>query len=104
MIVKVRLCTGAKIIIAKVREDNRKINFPLKITSGTVENEDVKKLYNYIIFSEPHFTNQNIDLVSSEIINSLKGIRISEEIENIRKKMIEYEKNKNADGSIKNNE
>jgi len=90
--------------IAKVREDNRKINFPLKITSGTVENEDVKKLYNYIIFSEPHFTNQNIDLVSSEIINSLKGIRISEEIENIRKKMIEYEKNKNADGSIKNNE
>ncbi|HEY4695921.1 MAG TPA: DNA primase [Candidatus Hydromicrobium sp.] len=84
--------------IARAKEDNKRVNFPIKITSGTVENEDVRKLYNHILFSEPHFTNQNMDLVSSEIINNLKGIHISEEIENIRKKMIEYEKNKNAGG------
>ena len=64
----------------------------------------MKKLYNYILFSESHFKNQNISLVSNEIINNLKGIRISEEIENIRKKMIEYEKNKNAGSDVKNEE
>ncbi|GAH32782.1 unnamed protein product, partial [marine sediment metagenome] len=67
--------------ILRAREDNKKVNFPLKITSGAIENEDVKKLYNYILFSESHFKNQNISLVSNEIINNLKGIRISEEIE-----------------------
>jgi len=90
--------------ILRAREDNKKVNFPLKITSGAIENEDVKKLYNYILFSESHFKNQNISLVSNEIINNLKGIRISEEIEKIRKKMIEYEKNKNAGSGIKNKE
>ncbi|MBE3090560.1 MAG: DNA primase [Actinobacteria bacterium] len=90
--------------ISRAREDNKKVNFPFKITSGAIENEDVKKLYNYILFSESHFKNQNISLVSNEIINNLKGIRISEEIENIRKKMIEYEKNKNAGSAIKNEE
>ncbi|GAG66155.1 unnamed protein product, partial [marine sediment metagenome] len=90
--------------ILRAREDNKKVNFPLKITSGAIENEDVKKLYNYILFSESHFKNQNISLVSNEIINNLKGIRISEEIEEIRKKMIEYEKNKNAGSGIKNKE
>lgn len=90
--------------ISRAREDNKKVNFPFKITSGAIENEDVKKLYNYILFSESHFKNQNINLVSNEIINNLKGIRISEEIENIRKKMIEYEKNKNAGSTIKNEE
>ena len=82
--------------VARAKEDNKKINFPIKITSGTVENEDVRKLYNNIIFSEPHYTNQDIDLVTSEIINNLKQVRISEEIEDIRTKMMEYEKNKNA--------
>lgn len=90
--------------ILRAREDNKKVNFPLKITSRAIENEDVKKLYNYILFSESHFKNQNISLVSNEIINNLKGIRISEEIEKIRKKMIEYEKNKNAGSGIKNEE
>jgi len=90
--------------ISRAREENKKVNFPFKITSGAIENEDVKKLYNYILFSESHFKNQNISLVSNEIINNLKGIRISEEIENIRKKMIEYEKNKNAGSAVKNEE
>lgn len=82
--------------VARAKEDNKRINFPIKITSGTVENEDVRKLYNNIIFSEPHYTDQDIDLVTSEIINNLKQVRISEEIEDIRTKMMEYEKNKNA--------
>ncbi len=84
---------------ARAKEDNKRINFPIKITSGAVENEDVRKLYNYILFSEPHFIDQNINLVGSEIINNLKQVHISEEIENIRKKMIEYEKSKNAGGA-----
>ena len=87
--------------VARAQENNKKINFPIKITSGTVENEDVRKLYNYILFSEPHYTSQNMDLVASEIINNLKQVRISEEIEDIRTKMMEYEKNKNAGGKIK---
>jgi len=90
--------------IIKAKEESKKINFPVKITSGAIENEDVRKLYNHILFSEPYFINQNIDLVSSEIINNLKGIRISEKIEDIRKKMIEYEKNKNAGNGIKSDE
>ncbi len=90
--------------IVRAREDNKKINFPVKITSGAVEKEDVRKLYNYILFSEPHFADQDVDLVSSEIINNLKGIRISEEIEDIRKKMIEYEKSRSTDSGMKDDE
>ncbi len=88
--------------ILNKRKDNKKVNFPVKITSGAIENEEVRKLYNLILFSESHFMDQNIDLASSEIINNLKGIRISEKIEDIRKKMIEYENNRNISGSLKN--
>jgi predicted nuclease with TOPRIM domain len=42
-----------------------------------------------------------MDLAASEIINNLKQVRISEEIEDIRTKMMEYEKNKDAGGKIK---
>lgn len=99
--------TGALYIIVKkeienLKKDNKRVNFPIKITSGAIENEEVQKLYNDILFSKPHFLNQNIDLVSSEIINNLKRIRISEKIEDIRKKMIEYEKNKKMSDSLKN--
>ncbi|MEA2015715.1 MAG: DNA primase [Actinomycetota bacterium] len=84
------------------RKDNKKVNFPVKISSGALESEDVKKLYNNIIFSEPHFTDQNIDQASDEVINNLKVIRISEKIEDIRKKMIEYESSKSAAGNREN--
>jgi DNA primase len=85
--------------IKKARDEDRKLNFPVKISSGSIDNEGVKKLYNNILFSEPHFTDQNLDRVSSEVINNLKLIRISEKIEDIRKKMIEYEENKRTAGS-----
>ncbi len=90
--------------ILRIREGGKKVNFPLKITSGAIEREDVKKLYNYILFSKPHFKEQNINRVSSEIISNLKGIYISEEIEKIRKKMIEYEKSESKSNGIKNDE
>ncbi len=90
--------------ILRIREEGKKVNFPLKITSGAIENEDAKKLYNYILFSEPQFKEENINKVSSEIISNLKGIYISEEIEKIRKKMIEYEKSKGKSSGIKDDE
>jgi DNA primase len=90
--------------IRKAKEDNKKINFPIKITSGAVENEEVRKLYNFILFSKTHFKDQYLDKLSKEVISNLKGIRISEEIEKIRKKMIEYEKNKDADSGIEKDE
>ncbi len=90
--------------LQRAKADNKKANFPLKITSGALENEEVRRLYNFILFSKPHFKDQNAEHVSSEIISNLKGIRISEEIEKIRKKMIEYENNKNAGSGLKEEE
>jgi DNA primase catalytic core len=90
--------------IWKAKEANKKVNFPIEITSGALGNEEVRKLYNFILFSKPHFKDQYLDKLSKEIISNLKGIRISEEIEKIRKKMIEYEKNKNAGSGIEKDE
>jgi len=90
--------------IKKAKEENKKLNFPVKISSGAIDDEGVKKLYNNILFSEPHFTDQNIERVSSEVINNLKLIRISEKIEDIRKKMIEYEGNKRTGGGSQVND
>ncbi len=83
------------------RKDNKNVNFPVKITSRELENEEVRNLYNLILFNEPHHLDQNVELLSSEIINNLKGIRISEKIEDIRKKMIEYERSRNTGASLK---
>ena len=87
--------------LLKAKADDKKVNFPLKITSGAIENEEVRRLYNFILFSKPHFEHQNAGRMSSEVISNLKGIRISEEIEKIRKKMIEYERNKSAGSGVK---
>jgi len=72
-------------------ERNKKVNFPIKISSGALENTEVKKLYNFILFSELHYSNAEIDTASLEILNNLKKIHLSEEIEYVRKKMLEYE-------------
>jgi DNA primase len=90
--------------IRRAKEADKKVNFPIEITSGALENEEVRKLYNFILFSKPHFKDHYLDKLSKEIIGNLKGIRISEEIEKIRKKMIEYEKNKNAGSGIEKDE
>ncbi len=90
--------------IMGAKKNNEKVNFPVKISSQAIENEDIKKLYNDILFSESHFTDQNINQASSEVINNLKIIRISGKIEDIRNKMVEYEKNKSAEGSVGNDD
>ncbi|MDD3818838.1 MAG: DNA primase [Actinomycetota bacterium] len=82
--------------IIKTRNAGEKVNFPVKITSGKIVNEEARKLYNNILFSEIKFADRDNDLAACEIINNLKGIRISEEIEDIRKKMIEYEKSRRS--------
>ena len=87
--------------LMEAKADNKKVNFPLKITSGALGNEEVRRLYNFILFSKSHFKDQDADRMSSEVISNLRGIRISEEIEKIRKKMIEYEKNRNTVSGVK---
>ena len=72
-------------------EGNKKVNFPIKISSGALENTEVRKLYNFILFSELHYSDDEIDPASLEILNNLKKIHLSEEIEYVRKKMLEYE-------------
>jgi DNA primase len=72
-------------------EGSKKVNFPIKISSGALENAEVRKLYNFILFSELHYSDDEIDPASVEILNNLKKIHLSEEIEYVRKKMLEYE-------------
>ncbi|GAH43095.1 unnamed protein product, partial [marine sediment metagenome] len=77
--------------ISRLKEGNKKVNFPIKISSGVLENKEVRKLYNFILFSELHYSDDEIDPASTEILNNLKKIHLSEEIEYVRKKMLEYE-------------
>jgi hypothetical protein len=80
--------------IIKARNAGEKVNFPVKISSEKLINGEARKLYNYILFSETQFADRDNNLAAIEIINNLRGFRILEEIENIRKKMIEYEKSR----------
>ncbi len=82
--------------IGNAKINSKKINFPFRISSGALENEDVRKLYNYILFSEVHYKEEDIGLASSEVLNNLKKIYISGEIDNIRKKMVDIEKEKDS--------
>jgi len=77
--------------IKQLGEGNKKINFPIKFSSGALENIEVRKLFNFILFSELHYSADGIDQASLEILNNLKKIHLSEEIEYVRKKMLEYE-------------
>ncbi|MCJ7665897.1 MAG: toprim domain-containing protein, partial [Actinobacteria bacterium] len=80
--------------ISQLGEGNKKINFPIKFSSGALENAEVRKLYNFILFSELHYSDDEIDQASTEILNNLKKINLSEEIEYVRKRMLEYEDSK----------
>lgn len=81
----------------------KKVNFPIKISSDILENAEAKKLYNFILFSELHYDEDEIDQASDEILNNLKRIHLSEEIEYVRKKMVEYDdaKKESSDEEIK---
>jgi len=77
--------------IGEAGKNNKKINFPIKITSGALENTETKKLYNYILFSELYYGRDDIDRACKEILNNLKKVHLSDEIDYVRKKMLEYE-------------
>ncbi|MCD4669449.1 MAG: toprim domain-containing protein, partial [Actinomycetia bacterium] len=89
--------------ISKAGENNKKVNFPIKISSGVLENAEAKKLYNFVLFSELYYDKDEIDPASDEILNNLKRIHLIEEIEYVRKKMIEYDdaKRGSSDEEIK---
>ena len=77
--------------IGEAGKNNKKINFPIKITSGALENAETKKLYNYILFSELYYDQDGIEQACKEILNNLKKVHLSDEIDYVRKKMLEYE-------------
>ncbi len=76
------------------------LNFPLEISSNKLEGEQLKKLYNLIVFSPLSYTDYNF--ASREIYCNLKKIFIAdrtEETRNLLKKLENYNKeiNKNLD-------
>lgn len=75
--------------INKAKKTGKEINFPLEITSEEIENKKVKKLYNYAFFKKPAYKNEKVATI--EVINNLKKLYISEEVENIKKQMVELE-------------
>ncbi|MBC8388109.1 MAG: DNA primase [Actinobacteria bacterium] len=75
--------------IEEVESKEKKINFPIEISSVDIGTDEVKKLYNYIIFSKLRYKDE--DLICNEVLSNLKRIFISGKIEEIRNKMIELE-------------
>jgi len=80
-------------IINKTFSENQSkdnvINFPLEISSNKLEDEQVKKLYNLIIFNPVNYSDYN--LACLEVYNNLKRIYISDRIEEIRKQLKQFE-------------
>ena len=99
-----RLFSILKNDIKSAKTEGKKINFPFKISSNELESKEVQKLYNYILFSKLHFKEEDIDEASSEILNNLKKIYISNEINTIRKKMLGIEKERNSTDVSKDKE
>jgi DNA primase len=75
--------------IEEKKKEEFKINFPLEISSNKLENDDLRKLYNFLMFIPVNYTNP--DLMGSEIYNNLKRIHISDQIDYIRKQMLKLE-------------
>jgi len=75
--------------IEEVESKEKKINFPIEISSVDIGSDEVKKLYNYIIFSKLRYKDE--DSICNEVLSNLKRIFISGKIEEIRNKMIELE-------------
>ncbi len=75
--------------IEEVEPKEKKINFPIEISSVDIGSNEVKKLYNYIIFNKLRYKDE--DSICNEVLSNLKRIFISGKIEEIRNKMIELE-------------
>ncbi|MBN2073861.1 MAG: DNA primase [Actinobacteria bacterium] len=80
--------------IREAGKGGRKVNFPVKVSSGMLKNAEVQKLYNYILFSEIHYGESQANRAAGEVLTNLRRIHLTEEIDYIRKKMIEYEEAK----------
>ena len=61
---------------------NKNINFPIIISSDDFVDEDVRKLYNYIYFSDKNYSNYKESC--REIILNFKKLALSEKIEKIK--------------------
>lgn len=67
----------------------KNLNFPILISSDTLENENIRKLYNYIYFSNKNYTHEKDSC--KEVILNLKKLFLSEKIEKIKNKISEIE-------------
>mgnify|MGYP001127872359 CR=1 FL=1 len=90
----------AKNKIDKEMAEGKKIDFPLEISPEEIEDEDTKKLYNYVFFNKKYY--KNGDKVYLEVLNNLKRIYISGVIEDIRKQMLELENNQKRMSLVRN--
>jgi DNA primase len=68
---------------------DKKINFPLEISSNKLEGEEIKKLYNLIIFSPVNYSDFN--LAEEEVYNNLKRLSINEKIDDIKSRLKKFE-------------
>ncbi len=78
-----------KSFMAEKNDKGVKLNFPLEISSGLMEDDNIRNLYNSIFFDEKAYKNGRINC--HEVLTNLKKIRLSEKIDNIRHKMIEID-------------
>jgi DNA primase len=87
--------------IEEKKKEEFKINFPLEISSNKLENDDLRKLYNFLMFIPMNYTDP--DLMGFEIYNNLKRIHISDQIDYIRKQMLKLENYKKEIRKLKEN-
>ncbi|MCL5771199.1 MAG: CHC2 zinc finger domain-containing protein [Actinobacteria bacterium] len=78
-----------KNIIYEQINSKRNLNFPVLISSDTLENENIRKLYNYIYFSNKNYTREKDSC--KEVVLNLKKLFLSEKIEKIKNKISEIE-------------
>ncbi len=72
-----------------LHKDGRKINFPLEISSNKLEGEEIKKLYNQIIFSPVNYSDYN--LAEEEVYNNLRRLNINEKIDAAKARLKKFE-------------
>jgi len=79
----------AKNKIDRYKAKGKKINFPLEISENEIEDEGVKKIYNYVFFNKKHYSDEN--MVCLEVLKNLQKIYISGEIEKTGRQMLALE-------------
>lgn len=92
--------TGKLLVLIKnyINEQNnlkKDINFPIIISSDKLEDENIRKLYNFIYFSSRNYTDKNKSC--TEVMMTLKKLFLSEKIEKLRIKISEIEQKMKTD-------